>query len=202
MPVFRNNRVKKRLFVISQAVWLLIGCDGEDANKAPAREEPASSPDSIVDVEHSLNLSCGASGFLTASLSGAIDAELTISSQELTCESMQRPDQEGLRLRFSAAIDDETFAMIVAIPGLIAGDDADELASNITLTVEGSGRFFSTPDLSTCWSDVRQESGPAIGDVRINAEVYCVAALGELNGAAAVSVDALSFSTLASWDTK
>lgn len=176
---------------------LLAACNNDPAHKVvttdPAKTAPLQSTGG-----------CGQDGFLTAEFAGAIDAKLSLASNVMTCESMQRPDQAGLRLRMSAAVDSETLSLIIAIPELVAGEVAAELASTLTLTVEGSGRFFSTTDLDACWTDIREQE--ALSDssdqgksFQISGDVYCVAALGELNSAAAVAVNALSFSTRATW---
>ncbi len=122
----------------------------------------------------------------------------------MICESMQRPNGAGIRLRFAGDIAGERLAFIIAIPELQRGEAAAELPSNVTATVEGSGRFFSTPNLDSCWTDVDSQT-PLPGDndsFAISGTLYCVAPLGELNGDAAVSIPELSFATVVGWDKK
>lgn len=115
---------------------------------------------------------------------------------------MLRPDGHGIRLRFAGDVTDERLAIIIAIPDLQAGEPAVGLPSNVTITVEGSGRFFSTPNLDSCWTDVNSPtvvSGEK-GSYTISGTLYCVSPLGEVNGDAAVSIPELSFTTIVNWE--
>ena len=58
------------------------------------------------------------------------------------------------RSRRSGLAGDARVAFIIAIPNLERGAAGTELLSNVTLTEEGSGRFFSTPNLDTCFTVV------------------------------------------------
>ena len=95
-------------------------------------------------------------------------------------------------------------ALIIAMPELEAGVSGKEFSSNVTITVEGSGRFFSTPNLETCWTDVvKNEPLEDLQDTFIVAGgLYCVGPLGEINGDAFVDVRMLRFSSVANWTTK
>ena len=144
---------------------------------------------------------CGEMGNLQGTLSGAINAGLDWPDAALRCESMPRPDAEGVRLRLSGDVAGERVAIIIALPDLEPGATGKEFSSNVTITVEGSGRFFSTPNLETCWTDVVKneplQDGP---DTHIVAgDLYCVGALGEINGDAFIDVRRLHFSTVANW---
>ena len=122
----------------------------------------------------------------------------------MICESMLRPGGQGIRLRFAGNVTDERLAIIIAVPDLQAGEPAVGLPSNVTITVEGSGRFFSTPNLDSCWTDV---NSPIVvsdekGSYAISGTLYCVSPLGEVNGDAAVSIPELSFTTIVNWEDK
>jgi len=120
----------------------------------------------------------------------------------MNCENMLRPNNHGIRLRFVGDVAGERLAFIIAIPELEPGVAGAELSSNVTTTVEGSGRFFSTANLDTCWTDIESQT-PLPGKqniVMISGVLYCVAPLGEVNGDAAVSIPELTFSTLLQWE--
>ena len=106
------------------------------------------------------------------------------------------------RGRFAASHGDRPLAIIIAVPGLERGRLANELASNVTLIEEGSGRFFNTTSLENCWTDITwlepltdTKAGFAIGG-----NLYCVAPLAEVNGNTSVSVPELGFRGLIDWD--
>ena len=145
---------------------------------------------------------CGENGSATASLFGSIEAQIKWTTDDMNCENMQRPNGEGVRMRFAGDISGERLAIIIALPGLKSGDSAVEVPSNVTATVEGSGRFFSTPNLDSCWTEVRSQSKLAKDDTAYNIEgtLFCVTPLGEINGDAAISIPEFSFSAIVNWD--
>ena len=119
---------------------------------------------------------------------------------------MPRPAGEGARLRFAgtAGDDDQAIAIIIALPALQRGEATRELASNVTLIEEGSGRFFSTSGLDTCWTDVDEQV--ALEDppdrYTISGTLYCITPLAEVNGDSGVSLRELKFAGLLDWGTK
>ncbi len=147
---------------------------------------------------------CGENGALQTALFGSVETTVDWSGSEMICESMQRPNGEGVRLRFAGDIAGERLAIIIAVPDMQRDATAVELPSNVTAIVEGSGRFFSTPDLDSCWTDVDTQT--AISGERdsytISGTLYCVTPLGEVNGDAAISIPELSFTTVLGWKEK
>lgn len=169
---------------------LLAGCGREPASVA----EPDSEPEPVAST-------CAEAGYLRASLTGALTADLDWSDAALHCESMLRPDDRGVRLRFTGEIDGERLAIIIAMPTLEAGATGTEFDSVVTITVEGSGRFFSTPNLGNCWTDVEantplDDGGPVYN---VAGNLTCVGPLGEFNGSAFVDIRDLVFSGIADW---
>jgi hypothetical protein len=145
--------------------------------------------------------SCGSDGRLTTQLYGSIERQISWSSGELTCESMLRPEGKGIRLRFTGIAADSKLAILLALPELQRGSTVVESPTVVTFTVEGSGRFFSTPTIEACWSDIAaQELIEDDGDrYAISGTLYCVAPLGEINGVAAISIPKLEFSGIVDW---
>jgi hypothetical protein len=171
---------------------LLAGCGQTAEPVAPDR--PATAPEPAPST-------CGGRGAVRASLSGAISAEIDWPDQALRCESMLRPDDRGVRLRLSGEAGGERLSIIIAMPELEAGAAGAEFDAVVTITVEGSGRFFSTPNLGSCWADV-QTNAPldnGTGLYHVAGELSCVAPLGEFNGDAFVDIRRLSFGGVADW---
>lgn len=145
---------------------------------------------------------CGDAGFLTAQLYGSIERRVEWTGQEMLCESMLRPDGQGVRLRFTGATAEHRLAIILALPQLARGATGNEYSTVATLTVEGSGRFFSTPNTDTCWTDVTEQTLIADDRFDIAGKLYCVAPLGEINGDAAVEIPELAFRSSMDWANK
>lgn len=141
---------------------------------------------------------------MEAALFGSIEANILWATGEMECESMQRPKGEGIRLRFAGELAGEHLVIIIAMPGLKPDEIGVELPSNVTATVEGTGRFFNTPNLDSCWTEVRSQARLGdLTDIRaIEGTLFCVAPLGEINGDAAVSIPKLTFSTIVNWSAR
>ena len=194
-PLHQNE--KKRLSAqITAAVAVLVtgmvmACTPQDESITAVAAAPAES-------------GCGEIGALDAALFGGIETELHWTADDMECASMQRPGGEGVRLRFAGKVSGEVLAIIIAMPQLNPDETGLEIPSNVTATVEGSGRFFSTPNLDSCWTEVSRQS-PLDGREHARAvtgTLFCVTPLGEINGDAAVSIPKLSFSTIADWSAK
>jgi hypothetical protein len=160
-------------------------------------EQPADAPAVTAST-------CGGQGVVQATLTGAIEAKLDWPDTALRCESMPRPDAEGIRLRFSGLVGNERLDIIIAMPELNADSPGGEFDSNVTVSVEGSGRFFSTPNLDTCWTVVAGNE-PLVrqpGTHMIIGSLSCVGPLGEVNGDGFVDIPNFRFSGIANWSAE
>ena len=170
----------------------LTGCGQAPEPAAPAEPEPPTAP---------VASTCGEQGFLRVSLGGALNADIDWADAALVCESMRRPDDRGVRLRFTGDVGGERLAIIIAMPELEPGETGSEFDSIVTVTVEGSGRFFSTPNLGACWTDVETNAPLADSGAAhlVSGSLSCVGPLGEFNGDAYVDVRELRFSGIGDW---
>lgn len=128
--------------VITAALLISLG-GGSAADTAPT--VPSCLPDG--------------SGFLTARLRGAIEADVDWRGSGLDCTGMPRPDGQGVRLRFAGRLPDgRLLAIVFAPPVLAEGEDARAVAVNVTVLDESGGRIFGTRGEDRCLLDeVRQE---------------------------------------------
>lgn len=159
-------------------------------------------PDAVL-VEEEPVLLCGNDGELRADLYGAISARLDWNENDLECTGMPRPEGRGARLRFAGGEDGEgrRLAIIIALPDLARGTQGNEFGSNVTVIQEGIGRFFSTPDIDNCLTDITSllaldDSGDRFS---IAGVLYCISPLPEINGDSSVSIPELHFSGLIDW---
>ena len=147
---------------------------------------------------------CGEQGYLRTTLYGEYAGTVDWSAAELDCEGMPRPEGAGARLRFAGRAGELSLAVIVAMPGLERGATARELGSNVTVIEEGSGRFFGTSGLGTCWTDITEQQ-PLDGHSNayfVAGTLYCIAPLAEINGDSSVTVRELAFGGLLDWGTR
>jgi hypothetical protein len=164
--------------------------------------EPASLP--VVVPPPPETRGCGERGYLRTSFFGEYSGPIDWSPGDVDCEGMPRPKGEGARLRFAGNSGDLAIAIIIALPGLERGSTARELGSNVTLIEEGSGRFFSTSGLESCWTDVvEQQRVDDDADVYfIAGMLYCIAPLAEVNGDSSVTLRELQFGGRLDWSAK
>ena len=191
---------------------LLVAC-GQDPEPAPtettdaADADPvaAATPASVLPVPAQQAIGCGEHGMLQATLYGALAGDVSWQAQEMFCEGMPRPDNAGARLRFAGTAGDPAIpiAFIVAIPGLERGVADAELPSVVTVIEEGRGRFFSTPDLSSCWTDVSAQDviEADSGTFSVDGEIYCISPIPEVQGNTSLSIQEMRFSGFIDWGT-
>lgn len=161
-------------------------------------------PGAVVDEPVAVLSTCGGQGMLQAALAGAIEVQLDWPDAALRCDSMPRPDAQGIRMRFSGPVGDEWLDIIIALPELDADEAGADFDSNVTISVAGSARFFSTPNLDTCWTDVagNQVLADQSGTRRVVGSLSCVGPLGEVNGDGFVDIRSLRFSGIANWGSE
>ncbi len=187
-------------------VGILAGCGAktpEESAPPPAESAPEGAPEAgFLPAADEGAEDCGDAGELSVDLFGAISGQVRWTADVLRCEGMPRPDGAGARLRFAGPFgpDEQPIAFIVAVPSLQQGATGSELPSNVTLIAEGQGRFFSTPDLEDCWTDISSQTPLEVeGTFSIEGQIYCIAPLPEVNGGGSVSIDEFTFSGLVDW---
>ena len=189
-----------RLIKFRQKIHPLALCCASILAATACQSEPAPPAAAVTHVADKARR-CGDQGFLSTSLFGSIERQLAWEADEFDCDSMLRPDGEGMRVRFTGDAANRVVAIILAIPDLERGQDGSELPTVVTLTVEGSGRFFSTADLDACFTDIQAQ--PDAGETKALYDaigtMYCIEPLGEVNGDAAVSIPKLEFRTRIEW---
>src|SRR5207253_714801 len=86
-----------------------------------------------------------ADGYLSARLTGSIQAELDWRNNAMSCAGSVRPGG-GLRLRFSQLpkLNKHPLALLFGISGISEGKNGKVLSANITIMREGKAEFYST----------------------------------------------------------
>jgi hypothetical protein len=145
---------------------------------------------------------CGEDSRLGTRLYGAIDQLLDWSPDALQCESMGRPHGKGIRLRFTgpAADAEASLTVIIALPNLKAGESRKELAANLTVIEDSTGRFYGSKSTNSCWADIEQESLSLDSTMyRVSGTVYCINPLAQVNGQGSVRFEEIEFRAAADW---
>ncbi len=193
-----DEKPKKRRYFMALAAFIVSGACNSGDQAAAARVDAAAA--SVRPAPDSTLSPCGAGAGFSMTLTGTLSGSVGMQGlMRLACDSMLRPDNNGVRLRFARDVLDERFVVIIGIPSLKPGETRDGLPSNLTITVEGSGRFFSTSDLDVCWTDIHRQNRLDGERYTVGGEVHCIAPLTEMNGDGVITVTDFAFRGIVDW---
>ena len=147
-------------------------------------------------------------GYVSARLSGSIEAEIDWRNEGTECAGATRPDG-GLRLRFSR-FDSQAEGRIVlvfGVAGLEEGQSAKALPVNVTVIREGAGEFYSTQGDDKCMlDDVRQTAivGPPFRAraYRVVARGFCTEPARAVQGKGAILISRFDFAGLVDFESE
>lgn len=180
------------------ALGLLLAAAGCSTEAEP---EAAAEPSSFLPANTPAREGCGSGGLVRTTVYGALDGVVHWTGDAMDCEGMPRPDGGGVRLRFAGVADAIPLAIIIGVDDIGPAETAAELPTNVTIIEEGVGRFFSTGDLESCWTDIERQAeiDAERGRYAIDGTLYCIAPLAEVNGDGSISIPELQFSGLVDW---
>lgn len=141
----------------------------------------------------------GGAGYLTARLRGDVEAEIDWRGAALTCEGMSRPGAQGLRLRFAGTLPDgRRLGILLATPALTEGGSGHEVPVNVTVIVEGEGRFYGTQGTDRCVLDEVAQTpvtDPSVPprSFRVEGRGFCTAPARALAGEGSLLVTRFDF---------
>lgn len=150
------------------AATALLGCAACSGAQEPAAG--AAGPSDPICAE-------AAEGSLQARLQGAIDGEIDWSAVGGHCLGGVRPDGTGLRMVFKGTgPDGEPLLIVIGAGPVTPGISARNVPANVTVVVEGSGRFYATQGDDKCALDTLQQEpvGGEPGLLRVTGRGYCV----------------------------
>jgi hypothetical protein len=140
----------------------------------------------------------GGAGYLRARLRGAIVADIDWRDTDMTCEGGLRPDGAGLRLAIAGPLKDtgQVLRFVFGIEAPPAGERDKNLATNLTLIVEGARTLYSTRGDDKCSVDELQRSPAGEGGfTRAEARGFCTGPAATIDGASRVVVERFDFAT-------
>jgi hypothetical protein len=142
----------------------------------------------------------GGAGFLRARLRGAIEADIDWRNAQMSCEGSPRPDAAGLRLTIAGPLDDtgHVLRFVFGIEGAGKDGESHNLATNLTVIVEGQQALYATRGDEKCTLDARiheATDGPATGHRRVEARGFCTGPAASLDGAQRLVVERFDFAS-------
>ncbi len=138
-------------------------------------------------------------GYLRGPVFGAVQTTLDWQGEHMRCDGMLRPEGRGIRLVFSgprqAGPGDLVIVMGLAEAEL--GIDKGELAANVTIIDEATGRFYATQKEPRCWTQITSQlrlSGTVEETWRLDGRLYCASALAALTGPESITLGEINYS--------
>jgi hypothetical protein len=148
-------------------------------------------------------------GFLRARLSGSANEELNWGAANLDCTGAARPDDAGIRIRFTEhhPAANPHWILVVGISRLKEGQRGRALPANVTLIREGSGEFYSTQGDDKCTiDDVRQTAITGLPrktrSYRVTARGFCTEPARSLRGTGSILVSRFDFAGRVDFETE
>jgi hypothetical protein len=139
-------------------------------------------------------------GFLRARLDGALDLKVDWPNDGTLCEGMPRPDNNGVRVSFSRAIDggERRLVIVFGIAGLSESSSGHGLPANVTIIEEGMARIYSTLGDDKCTvDDVKQQLitpwRKESRTYRVSGRGFCVQPARAVGGDATVLMSTFDF---------
>lgn len=100
------------------------------------------------------------SGYFTGRLRGALELDLEWRGEALDCETTLRPNGEGLRFRFTAAVaGGGELTLVLAPPEVPEAPTGRPIPFNLTVVEEPGGRIFGTRGTGQCLLELRAAAG-------------------------------------------
>lgn len=148
------------------------------------------------------DLACplGKAGLLRGRFFGALALDADWSGPALSCDGMQKPAGQGVRLYFAGnGPDGGRVALLIGLEGIVDDLAGAERPANVTVIDERASRFFSSAGPGRCWATIRSvtpvDTGPRdTAGKRVDGLVYCVGALPSVGDRSSLTLGDLEFS--------
>ncbi|MFM2288438.1 MAG: hypothetical protein RL684_1581 [Pseudomonadota bacterium] len=141
--------------------------------------------------------------FLATRLKGALEAAIDWRGDALLCEGGARPEGRGLRASFAGkGPQAEALRFVFGLAALPGAGESRNVATHLTVIVEGSGKLYATQGDAQCTTELLQQSPLATqpGQWRVRARGYCIDPAATLDASARLYMERFDFEGLARFD--
>ncbi len=148
-----------------------------------AASAPPSAASAPEDAASTSETGCmpGGNGYLRARARGALELDLDWKDTEIECEGGPRPSGKGIRVVIGgpARDDGHRIRFVFGIDRLIAGENGENLRTNVTVLFEGEKRIFATRGDDKCTVDALTQEpigtvGASVSSYRVVARGFCL----------------------------
>ncbi len=136
-------------------------------------------------------------GYVSARIRGALNMDVHWKDARLACSGGARPDGSGLRVSFAGpGPQGKVLRLVFGITAARAGKSGRELATNLTVLVDG-GPIFATRGDDKCTMDRLAQhqlpAGPGLRAWRIEGKGFCVTPANAIDGKGRILVSRFDF---------
>jgi hypothetical protein len=140
-------------------------------------------------------------GYLRARVAGAIEARVDWRNAGLRCEGEARDSPPGVRLSFQRPGGKPDLLFVFGLTGVREGRPAHEVATNLTLIVQGTDRIYGTLGDSRCTVDSLSQRRLGAGkSYRLEARGFCTQPAHAVRGEGVVLVSTFEFAGVVNYE--
>jgi hypothetical protein len=140
-------------------------------------------------------------GYLRARVAGAVETRVDWRNSGLRCQGEARDAPPGVRLSFQRPGGKPDLLFVFGLTGVREGRPAHEVATNLTLIVQGTDRIYGTLGDSRCTVDslVQRRLGPG-KNYRLEARGFCTQPAHAVRGEGVVLVSTFEFAGIVNYE--
>jgi hypothetical protein len=140
-------------------------------------------------------------GYLRAHLAGAMEARINWRNQGTQCEGESKDTPPGVRMSFKRVpAQNPDLLFVFGLSGVSEGRPAREVATNLTVIVQGTDRIYGTLGDSRCTVDSLTQRRLDHGEYRIEARGFCTQPAHAVRGEGDVLVSTFEFAGRVSYE--
>jgi len=140
-------------------------------------------------------------GYLRARVAGAVEARIDWSNSGLRCEGEARDAPPGVRLSFQRPGGKPDLLFVFGLTGVREGRPAHEVATNLTLIVQGTDQIYGTLGDSRCTVDSLSQRRLGAGtSYRLEARGFCTQPAHAVRGDGVVLVSTFEFAGVVNYE--
>lgn len=134
-------------------------------------------------------------------MAGAVEAHIDWRNKGLRCEGEARETPRGVRLSFQHPGSNPDLLFVFGLTGVREGLAAHEVATNLTVIVQGTDRIYGTLGDSRCTVDSLSQRRLGNGkNYRLEARGFCTQPAHAVRGEGAVLVSTFEFAGVVNYE--
>jgi hypothetical protein len=139
-------------------------------------------------------------GYLRARVAGALETRVDWRNSGLRCQGEARDAPPGVRLSFQRPGGKPDLLFVFGLTGVREGRPAHEVATNLTIIVQGTDRIYGTLGDSRCTVDSLAQRRLGGKNYRLEARGFCTQPAHAVRGEGVVLVSTFEFAGIVNYE--